>query len=62
VRQYNLDLVMMSLLNAQERTLEGFIKLGKASGLEFVKLWDFGEMSAVEFKLAEAGEQSAVSV
>ncbi|KAJ2932577.1 hypothetical protein H1R20_g4534, partial [Candolleomyces eurysporus] len=62
VRQYNLDLVMMSLLNAQERTLDGFIKLGEASGLEFVKLWDFGEMSAVEFKLPEAGEQSGASV
>ncbi|KAF6754137.1 S-adenosyl-L-methionine-dependent methyltransferase [Ephemerocybe angulata] len=52
IRQYNLDLVMMSLLNAQERTLEDFVELGEASGLEFVKLWDFGEMSAVEFKLA----------
>lgn len=42
---------MMVLLNAQERTLDDFIKLGDAADLEFVKLWDFGEMSAVELKV-----------
>ncbi|KAH9483231.1 3-O-methyltransferase 2 [Psilocybe cubensis] len=43
IRQYNLDLDMMTALNSQERRLPEFIELGKAAGLKFVKLWDFGE-------------------
>jgi len=54
IRQYNLDIQMMSGLNSQERRLPDFIKLGDASGLEFVKLWDLGEMSLVEYRLLKA--------
>ena len=54
VRQYNMDVLMMTGFNSQERRLPDFIKLGEASGLEFVKLWDLGEMSLVEYRLPEA--------
>ena len=54
IRQYNLDIHMMSLFNSQERRLPEFIKLGEAAGLEFVKLWDFGEMGLVEYGLPKA--------
>jgi len=54
VRQYNLDLDMMVMLNSQERYLEEFIKLGEEAGLRFEKLWDVGEMGVIEFRLAEA--------
>jgi len=50
LRQYNLDMVVLSLLNARERTLEDLVKLGQAADLRFVKLWDFGEMAAVEYR------------
>ncbi|KAG6919697.1 hypothetical protein DXG01_002643 [Tephrocybe rancida] len=48
IRQYNLDLDMMTGLNSQERTLRDFIRLGAAAGLTFVKLWSVGEMGIVE--------------
>ncbi|KAJ6631080.1 S-adenosyl-L-methionine-dependent methyltransferase [Mycena sp. CBHHK59/15] len=51
VRQYNLDLTMLLCYNAKERTLQELIKLGEASGLSFTKLWEFGELGAVEFRL-----------
>jgi hypothetical protein len=51
IRQYNLDLHMMVLLNSEERRLPEFIRLGEAAGLEFVKLWDLGEMGLVEYRL-----------
>jgi hypothetical protein len=54
IRQYNLDVQMMLALNSEERRLPDFIKLGEASGLEFVKLWDLGEMSLVEYRLPKA--------
>jgi hypothetical protein len=52
IRQYNLDLDMMVMLNSQERYLEEFVKLGEEAGLRFEKLWDLGEMSIVELRLA----------
>jgi hypothetical protein len=52
IRQYNLDIDMMVMLNSQERYLEEFIKLGEEAGLRFEKLWDLGEMSIVELRLA----------
>jgi hypothetical protein len=53
MRQYNLDLDMMVMLNSQERRLEEFVKLGEEAGLRFEKLWDnIGEMGVVEFRLA----------
>ncbi|KAF9458941.1 S-adenosyl-L-methionine-dependent methyltransferase [Collybia nuda] len=51
IRQYALDLDMMVMLNSQERRLEEFVALGEEAGLVFVKLWNFGEMSAAEFRL-----------
>ena len=54
IRQYNLDLDMMAMLNSEERRLPDLIRLGEASGLEFVKLWDFGETSLVEYRLPKA--------
>ena len=54
IRQYNLDIHMMTLLNSEERRLPEFIKLGEAAGLEFVKLWDVGEMGLVEYRLPKA--------
>ena len=54
IRQYNLDMEVMIVLNSQERRLSEFIKLGEAAGLEFVKLWDLGETGLVEFRLPNA--------
>ena len=54
IRQYNLDLHMMTMLNSEERRLPEFIRLGEAAGLEFVKLWDLGEMGLVEYRLPQA--------
>ena len=54
IRQYNLDLHMMTMLNSEERRLPEFIRLGEAVGLEFVKLWDLGEMGLVEYRLPKA--------
>ncbi|KAF5363265.1 hypothetical protein D9756_001091 [Leucocoprinus leucothites] len=49
IRQYRTDAAMMVLCNSQERTLDDFIQLGRIAGLEFVKVWDLGEIGAVEF-------------
>jgi len=49
--QFNLDLTMLCLMNSEERRLDSFIKLGEAAGLKFEKLWDFGEMGLVEYRL-----------
>ncbi|KAJ3576709.1 hypothetical protein NP233_g252 [Leucocoprinus birnbaumii] len=51
LRQYTMDINMMTLLNSGERTLDVFIRLGKLAGLRFVKLWETGEMGLVEFSL-----------
>ena len=51
IRQYNVDIGVMTLLNSEERSLPDFIRLGEASGLEFVKPWDLGEMRLVEYRL-----------
>ncbi|XP_006460602.1 hypothetical protein AGABI2DRAFT_67821, partial [Agaricus bisporus var. bisporus H97] len=48
-RQYTVDISMMAVLNAKERTLEDFITLGETAGLQFVKLWEAGELALVEF-------------
>ena len=51
IRQYNLDMDMMAMLNSEERQLDAFVRLGEAAGLKFEKLWDFGEMGLVEYHL-----------
>jgi len=40
---------MMILCNSQERCLDHFVQLGKKAGLEFVKVWDVGELVVIEF-------------
>ena len=45
---------MMARMNGEERRLPEFIRLGEAAGLKFVKLWDFGEMGLIEYKLPKA--------
>ncbi|EKM76021.1 hypothetical protein AGABI1DRAFT_79240 [Agaricus bisporus var. burnettii JB137-S8] len=49
IRQYTLDINMMTMLNSKERTLQDFIDLGETAGLQFVKIWEAGEMGLVEF-------------
>ncbi|KAJ7661851.1 S-adenosyl-L-methionine-dependent methyltransferase [Mycena rosella] len=51
LRQYNLDLTMLVLCNSKERTLQEFASLGEAAGLRFERLWELGELGAVEFRL-----------
>ncbi|KAE9404103.1 S-adenosyl-L-methionine-dependent methyltransferase [Gymnopus androsaceus JB14] len=48
-RTYELDLMMMNLLNAQARTLPEFIELCQKCGLKFEKLYGAGETDLVEF-------------
>ncbi|KAA1475128.1 S-adenosyl-L-methionine-dependent methyltransferase [Dentipellis sp. KUC8613] len=52
IRPFLMDLNMMTLNNARERSLEEIIHLGNSAGLEFVKFWDCVEMSIVELKAA----------
>ncbi|KAJ3571814.1 hypothetical protein NP233_g3494 [Leucocoprinus birnbaumii] len=49
VRQYYTDAAMMVLCNGGERSLEDYVQLAKVAGLQFVKVWDLGELCAVEF-------------
>jgi hypothetical protein len=49
IRQYTMDINMMTLLNSKERTLKDFIALGESADLHFVKLWETAEMGLVEF-------------
>ncbi|KAJ3505864.1 hypothetical protein NLJ89_g7188 [Agrocybe chaxingu] len=51
IRQYNLDLHMMAMLNSEERKLADFVRLGELAGLKFEKLWDLGETAVVELRL-----------
>ncbi|KAK0441263.1 O-methyltransferase-domain-containing protein [Desarmillaria tabescens] len=51
IREYNLDLAVMCLFNGQERQLDQIVELCRASGLNFVRVWDFGESGLVEFCL-----------
>ncbi|KAA1465913.1 S-adenosyl-L-methionine-dependent methyltransferase [Dentipellis sp. KUC8613] len=58
-RPFLQDINMMSSLNSQERPLTQFIELGNKAGLEFVKLWEGIENSAVEFKVAQQMQRAA---
>lgn len=49
LRQYHTDAAMMVLCNSAERSLEEYVRLAKEADLHFVKVWDLGELSAVEF-------------
>ncbi|EKM76020.1 hypothetical protein AGABI1DRAFT_131738 [Agaricus bisporus var. burnettii JB137-S8] len=61
IRQHTMDINMMVIFNSRERTIEDFIYLGKAAGLEFVKLWETGEMGLVEFVQLRQCEGAASS-
>jgi len=50
ILHYKVDLNMMTVLNSKERTLNEFIQLGKQANLEFIKLWNVGELGALEFR------------
>ncbi|KAJ7151185.1 S-adenosyl-L-methionine-dependent methyltransferase [Mycena filopes] len=50
IRQYYLDVSLMVLVNSQERTLDEYVELGEKAGLEFMKVWEFGEMGGVELR------------
>ncbi|KAF9563370.1 S-adenosyl-L-methionine-dependent methyltransferase [Agrocybe pediades] len=52
IRQYYLDMQLLNLLNGEVRTLPHYVELGESAGLEFVKVWDLGETSAIEYCLA----------
>ena len=51
IRQYNLDLDMMAMLNSEERQVNDFVRLGESAGLKYERLWDFGETGLVEYRL-----------
>ena len=51
IRQYNLDIIMMAILNSEQRQLDHFVRLGEAAGLKYERLWDLGEMGLVEYCL-----------
>ncbi|CAL1713898.1 unnamed protein product [Somion occarium] len=53
VLQYYLDVGMMGVVNAKERTFSEFKAIGKEVGLELEKVWESGQASTIEFKLAE---------
>ncbi|KIJ99420.1 hypothetical protein K443DRAFT_102209, partial [Laccaria amethystina LaAM-08-1] len=53
IRQYNIDIHLMVVLNGMERRLHDFIRLGNEAGLQFERVWDFGDMGAVEYRLPE---------
>lgn len=44
IRQYNPDIIAMQLMNGEGRTLARHTKLAEDAELQFVKLWDLGEM------------------
>ncbi|KAG6831459.1 hypothetical protein H0H92_010368 [Tricholoma furcatifolium] len=48
IRQYSLDIFMMTLFNSMERTLKEFTELAQKAGLEFVTLWPTGETGIIE--------------
>ncbi|KAK7021286.1 hypothetical protein VNI00_017461 [Paramarasmius palmivorus] len=49
VHMYELDILMMELYDAKERTLEEFVELGTQSGLEFKEMYPAGDMALIEF-------------
>ncbi|TCD65877.1 hypothetical protein EIP91_002036 [Steccherinum ochraceum] len=51
--RYRLDLSMMIVFGSHERTLDNFKELGNAVGLELVEVRNCGELSAIEYRLAE---------
>ncbi|TCD61790.1 hypothetical protein EIP91_007944 [Steccherinum ochraceum] len=51
ILRYYLDIIMLELLNSAQRSLVEYKQLAERAGLEFVKAYDCGELSAIEFKV-----------
>ncbi|THH00243.1 hypothetical protein EW145_g7113 [Phellinidium pouzarii] len=51
-RDYAGDINMLNLVDAKDRSLEELIMLGSNSGFAFERIWDAGETSVVQFRLA----------
>ncbi|KAH8101607.1 S-adenosyl-L-methionine-dependent methyltransferase [Cristinia sonorae] len=50
INRYLLDITMLTCLNSKERTFLEYKGLCERAGLKFVKMYDCGELSALEFK------------
>jgi len=50
MRSHYLDIRMLLLYNAKERTFDELVTLGKLAGLKFQKIWDMADTSIMEFK------------
>ncbi|KAH6915484.1 O-methyltransferase-domain-containing protein [Coprinopsis sp. MPI-PUGE-AT-0042] len=48
IRQYAVDMAVMTLVNGGERMLKDLLKLAAAADLQLVKVWDFDELCLVE--------------
>jgi len=48
VQTHYLDMAMLTLFNAEERTLEDYVKLVEVSGFNLIKVWDLGKTSLLE--------------
>ncbi|KAJ7637169.1 S-adenosyl-L-methionine-dependent methyltransferase [Roridomyces roridus] len=44
-----LDVSLMVHVNGRVRTLDEYIALGEQAGLRFIKVWEFGDLSGMEF-------------
>ncbi|KZV90767.1 S-adenosyl-L-methionine-dependent methyltransferase [Exidia glandulosa HHB12029] len=51
-RRYMMDINMLACYNGAERTLDDFIRIGNAAGLQFSRLWEGGEVTVMEFACA----------
>jgi hypothetical protein len=49
IRPYLYDIMMMSVVNGKERTLDELIDLGRKGGLRFEEIYEAGELNLVEF-------------
>lgn len=49
MRSHYLDMRMLLLYNAKERTFDELVALGKLAGLNFKKIWDMADTSVMEF-------------
>ncbi|KLO08961.1 S-adenosyl-L-methionine-dependent methyltransferase [Schizopora paradoxa] len=53
---YNMDINMMGLLAAKERTLDELLDLSSQAGLSFERFWDAGIIDILEFSLPQEVE------
>ncbi|KAF4615892.1 hypothetical protein D9613_011402 [Agrocybe pediades] len=53
IRQFYVDMQLLNVMNSEVRTLAQYNKLAEAAGLEYVKVWDLGETSVMEYRLRQ---------